>query len=87
MSKVIPLVDVIYMTRSQKERHTKKMEVNNKLTVHNFSNAKDKCIILHPLPRNKEIERELDNDPRSVYFRQMKYGLYVRMALLEMMFS
>ena len=87
LDEVIPLVDVIYMTRSQKERHIEKMEVRNKLTVHNFSKAKEKCIILHPLPRNNEIERELDNDPRSVYFRQMKYGLYVRMALLEMMFS
>ena len=87
LDEVIPIVDVIYMTRSQKERHTEKMEIKNKLSVHNFSKAKEKCIILHPLPRNNEIERELDNDPRSVYFRQMKYGLYVRMALLEMMFS
>ena len=62
-------------------------EVRNKLTVHNFANAKPKCIILHPLPRNDEIETNLDNDPRSVYFRQMKYGLYVRIALLEMLFS
>ena len=59
----------------------------NKLTVRNFSKAKEKCIILHPLPRNDEIEIELDSDPRSVYFRQMKYGLYVRIALLEMLFS
>ena len=40
---------------------------------------------MHPLPRNDEISVELDSDPRSAYFRQMKYGLYVRMALLEML--
>ena len=89
LNKVISIVDVIYMTRSQKERHKEgeHLEVRNKLTVHNFANAKPKCIILHPLPRNDEIETNLDNDPRSVYFRQMKYGLYVRIALLEMLFS
>jgi len=89
LDKVIPIVDVIYMTRSQKERHMYNNDnlYKNKLTVHNFSKAKKKCIILHPLPRNDEIEIELDSDPRSVYFRQMKYGLYVRIALLEMLFS
>ena len=89
LNKVISIVDVIYMTRSQKERHKggEIVEVKNKLTVHNFANAKPRCIILHPLPRNDEIETNLDNDPRSVYFRQMKYGLYVRIALLEMLFS
>ena len=87
LDKVIPLVDVIYMTRSQKERHDKEIKIKNKLTVNNFSKAKEKCIILHPLPRNEELDPKLDCDPRSVYFRQMKYGLYVRMALLEMMFN
>lgn len=49
MSKVIPLVDVIYMTRNQKERHNEKdpQEIKNKLTVTNFSTAKEKCIILY----------------------------------------
>ena len=89
LNKVISLVDVIYMTRSQKERHIEgeTLEIKNKLTVNNFANAKAKCIILHPLPRNDEIEINLDSDPRSAYFRQMKYGLYVRIALLEMLFS
>lgn len=41
----------------------------------------------YSLSRNEELDVKLDSDPRSVYFRQMKYGLYVRMALLEMMFS
>jgi carbamoyl-phosphate synthase / aspartate carbamoyltransferase len=89
INEVIHIVDVIYMTRIQKERHENKesIEIKNKLTVHNFANAKPKCIILHPLPRNEEIETNLDSDPRSAYFRQMKYGLYVRIALLEMLFS
>ena len=89
INKVIPVVDVIYMTRNQKERHNSESEIvcKNKLTLQNFSKAKDKCLILHPLPRNDEIDIKLDNDPRSVYFRQMKYGLYIRIAILEMLFS
>ena len=89
INKVIPLVDVIYMTRQQKERHnnSQNKEIKNKLTIQNFSKAKEKCIILHPLPRNDEIDTKLDKDPRAVYFRQMKYGLYIRIAILEMLFS
>ena len=57
------------------------------LNVNNFSKAKPNTLILHPLPRNDEIDVMLDNDHRSVYFKQMKYGLYVRMALLELLYS
>jgi carbamoyl-phosphate synthase/aspartate carbamoyltransferase/dihydroorotase len=46
--------------------------------------AKDRMIVMHPLPRVGEISIEFDSDPRAVYFRQMEYGLYVRMALLAM---
>jgi carbamoyl-phosphate synthase/aspartate carbamoyltransferase/dihydroorotase len=46
--------------------------------------AKDKMIVMHPLPRVSEISMEFDDDPRAAYFRQMEYGLYVRMALLAM---
>ena len=87
INKVIPLVDVIYMTRNQKERQETEIICKNKLTLQNFSKAKEKCLILHPLPRNDEIDIRLDSDPRSVYFRQMKYGLYIRIAILEMLFS
>ncbi|MCJ7703505.1 MAG: hypothetical protein MUO62_18130, partial [Anaerolineales bacterium] len=46
--------------------------------------AKERMIVMHPLPRVTEISMELDDDPRAAYFRQMEYGLYVRMALLGM---
>jgi aspartate carbamoyltransferase catalytic subunit len=46
--------------------------------------AKDRMIVMHPLPRVGEISMDLDQDPRAAYFRQMEYGLYVRMALLAM---
>ncbi len=47
-----------------------------------LAGAKARCIVMHPLPRVDEISPEVDYDPRAVYFRQMKYGLYVRAALL-----
>jgi carbamoyl-phosphate synthase/aspartate carbamoyltransferase/dihydroorotase len=46
--------------------------------------AKERMIVMHPLPRVGEISMEVDDDPRAAYFRQMEYGLYVRMALLAM---
>jgi len=46
--------------------------------------AKEEMIVMHPLPRVGEISMEFDDDPRAAYFRQMEYGLYVRMALLAM---
>ena len=54
------------------------------LTSEIVSLAKPKMIIMHPLPRNNEIPPEIDADPRAVYFKQMQYGLYMRMALLDL---
>jgi len=89
---IIPIVDVLYMTRLQKERFVTLEgiveEINwsyYAINPFNIINAKSNLVIMHPLPRNDEISVELDSDPRSAYFRQMKYGLYVRMALLEML--
>ena len=53
----------------------------------NLGNAKENLVIMHPLPRNNEISPEIDNDPRAAYFRQMKNGMYVRMALLDLMLN
>ena len=50
-----------------------------------MAKAKKNMIVLHPLPRNNEIDKCIDADTRCAYFRQMKYGVYVRMALLEML--
>ena len=52
------------------------------ITPATLTQAKQKMIVMHPLPRVGEISMEVDDDPRAAYFRQMEYGLYVRMALL-----
>lgn len=84
LEKVLAETDVLYMTRFQKERFKNgeqwknSFEVNPKL----MSKAKKKMIVMHPLPRNDEINPKFDTDPRAVYFKQAEYGMYVRMALL-----
>ncbi|CEP03427.1 aspartate carbamoyltransferase [Plasmodiophora brassicae] len=88
LDDVLPATDVLYMTRIQKERFAKIEDfetVRNSfcLTRKVMSAAKPTCIIMHPLPRNAEIHPELDSDPRSAYFRQMRNGMFVRMAILE----
>lgn len=86
---IIARSDVLYCTRVQEERFTDKEKyerlkdtyiVDNKI----LSYAKQHMCVLHPLPRTSEIREEVDFDQRAAYFRQMKYGLYVRMALLAM---
>jgi carbamoyl-phosphate synthase/aspartate carbamoyltransferase/dihydroorotase len=54
------------------------------ISLETLKAAKEKMIVMHPLPRVGEITMEVDDDPRAAYFRQMEYGLYVRMALLAM---
>jgi aspartate carbamoyltransferase len=87
LDEVLGRTDVLYLTRFQSERNDK--TINNykfpQLTPKLLSNAKKNLIILHPLPRNNEIDVNVDIDPRACYFRQMEYGLYMRMALLEML--
>jgi aspartate carbamoyltransferase len=92
LHEAIGITDVLYMTRIQKERFDNIDEYNNILqsqsTTYQLSTeilvlAKPKMIIMHPLPRNNEIPTEIDSDPRAVYFKQMQYGLYMRMALLD----
>ncbi|CAB4255137.1 similar to Saccharomyces cerevisiae YJL130C URA2 Bifunctional carbamoylphosphate synthetase (CPSase)-aspartate transcarbamylase (ATCase) [Maudiozyma barnettii] len=86
---IISKSDVLYCTRVQEERFKDKAEyqrlkdvyiVDNRILAH----AKQNMAIMHPLPRVNEIKEEVDYDHRAAYFRQMKYGLYVRMALLAM---
>ena len=93
--EVIKNSDVIYLTRIQKERFPPSLSLpdyhtylrNIQLTPKKLSNAKKDVIIMHPLPRNEELPVEIDVDPRAVYFRQMKYGMYIRMALLSLLFQ
>jgi len=89
LNEVIGDTDVLYVTRIQKERFENQEEydkVFNSYIITNsvLSNAKSTMIVMHPLPRVNEISPEVDFDPRAAYFRQMKYGLYVRMALLSL---
>ena len=87
LEDAIGSLDALYMTRVQKERffneedyiRLKDFYVLNKAKL---SLAKDDMLILHPLPRVNEIAVEVDDDPRAVYFKQAKYGVYVRMALI-----
>jgi aspartate carbamoyltransferase catalytic subunit len=84
---VIENADVLYVTRVQKERFTdlaQYEEVKNQyeITPELMKKAKDKMVIMHPLPRVGEIHYNVDDDPRAAYFRQVKNGMYIRMALL-----
>jgi aspartate carbamoyltransferase catalytic subunit len=90
LEKVIPQLDVLYVTRVQKERCADTMEYeqanrNYQLTRDTLRRSKPDLILLHPLPRLQEIHPELDSDPRAKYFRQAKNGVYVRMALLALL--
>jgi len=87
LDSVIKHSDVLYVTRVQKERFEDVNEYNKLkgsyvITPQTLAAAKERMIVLHPLPRVDEISEEVDTDPRAAYFRQMGYGVYVRMALL-----
>lgn len=89
LEKVLPETDVLYVTRVQKERFEDEAvyeSVKSAFVVDPkiMKAAKQKMIVMHPLPRVGEISVDFDDDPRAAYFRQMEYGLYVRMALLAM---
>lgn len=88
LSSAISKVDVLYITRVQKERFVSAEEYEKVRSVytidaHVLAGLKPRSIIMHPLPRVTEIDREVDSDPRAAYFREAQNGLYVRMALLE----
>ncbi|XP_065090422.1 multifunctional protein r [Ochlerotatus camptorhynchus] len=89
LEEVIDKVDVLYMTRIQRERFGSEEEYKAScgrlvLTPQIMTRAKRRMIVMHPLPRVFEISKEIDIDPRAAYFRQAEYGMYVRMALLAM---
>ncbi|KAK5709453.1 Carbamoyl-phosphate synthase [Elasticomyces elasticus] len=87
--EIIAKTDVLYCTRVQKERfddpesyETMKDELI--VNAKTLRDAKKNMIVMHPLPRNEELHKEVDDDPRAAYFRQMRYGMFVRMALLAL---
>lgn len=87
LEDVLPNLDLLYMTRVQKERFFNEEDyVRLKdfyiLTMEKMKLAREDMLVLHPLPRVNEIDVEVDDDPRAAYFRQAQYGVYVRMALI-----
>lgn len=89
LEKVLPETDVLYVTRVQKERFEDLAvyeSVKGAFVINPevMKAAKSDMIVMHPLPRVGEISVDFDDDPRAAYFREMEYGLYVRMALLAM---
>jgi len=89
LDQVLPETDVLYVTRVQKERFEDQAvyeSVKSAFVIDPeiMKAARQDMIVMHPLPRVGEISVDFDDDPRAAYFRQMEYGLYVRMALLAM---
>lgn len=87
LEPILPETDVLYVTRVQKERFDDLAQYDAVkdefvITTEVMRKAKDDMIVMHPLPRVSEISMDFDSDPRAAYFRQVEYGLYVRMALL-----
>jgi aspartate carbamoyltransferase catalytic subunit len=82
----LKFADVVYITRLQRERWTPGFSATNPVYFgqNELKIMKPSAIILHPLPRNNEIDSHIDQDPRAAYWRQVKNGLYLRMALIKM---
>ncbi len=90
LDAVIADTDVLYVTRVQKERFSDPSLHEAVKGIYGvdrsvMKKAKEKMIVMHPLPRVWEIDPAIDEDPRAAYFRQMEYGLYIRMALLALL--
>ena len=87
LEDAIPLLDILYMTRVQRERFFNEEEYMRMKGFYILDNAKmalakPDMIVMHPLPRVNEISVEVDDDPRAVYFKQAQFGVYIRMALI-----
>jgi len=92
LDKVIDKIDVLYVTRIQKERFSdptdyEKVRGSYRIRVKDLANAKDNLIIMHPLPRINEISPEIDNTKYAAYFKQVKNSVIVRMAILAKIFD
>ena len=87
LEDALPDLDILYMTRVQKERFFNEEDYVRMKDFYILDNkkmelAKEDMYILHPLPRVNEMATEVDNDPRAAYFKQVQYGVYIRMALI-----
>jgi carbamoyl-phosphate synthase/aspartate carbamoyltransferase/dihydroorotase/carbamoyl-phosphate synthase/aspartate carbamoyltransferase len=87
VADVIDKADVLYVTRVQKERFSdlaqyEEVRDHYEITPEIMAKAKEDMIVMHPLPRVGEIHYAVDHNPRAAYFRQVRNGMYIRMALL-----
>lgn len=87
LEKYLPELDILYMTRVQKERFFNeedyiRLKDSFILDAEKMKLAKKDMYVLHPLPRVNEISTDVDNDERAVYFKQVQFGVYARMALI-----
>lgn len=87
LEEAMPELDILYMTRVQKERFFNEEDYVRLKDFYVLDKAKlslapSDMLVLHPLPRVNEISVDVDDDPRAVYFKQAQYGVYVRMALI-----
>ena len=87
MEEVMPELDVLYMTRVQRERFFNeedylRLKDSYILDPEKMKNAREDMIVMHPLPRVNEISVAVDDDPRAAYFPQAKNGMFIRMALI-----
>lgn len=87
--EVLPHVDVVYQTRIDRERLERRDVAVSQYNINPamLKKLKSNAIIMHPLPRSVEIDPAVDKDPRATYFRQSRNGIFVRMALLTMLFD
>lgn len=86
LEEVISELDILYMTRTQTEKHCKECNISAPPIILNkekLNNAKESLVILHPLPRNEELCEDVDDDPRAKYFEQVENGIYIRAALMD----
>lgn len=88
LDEVIGDLDILYMSRVQRERFVNEEEYLRLKNVYvldkkKMQKAREDMIVMHPLPRVNEIATDVDDDPRAVYFKQAKFGMYVRMALIS----
>lgn len=84
---VIDKLDCLYLTRLQKERFSSEIDCNYSINLELLAKAKPNLRILHPLPRLNELPTEIDNTPYAYYFEQARNGLFVRQALLDIIFG
>ena len=92
ISQVISQTDVLYVSAIQRRNQVsedfyKMVTEKYAVTPQTLMMAKERMIVMHPLPRLDEVSIEVDGDPRACYFRQIEYGMYVRMALLRLLLA